>query len=547
MAVALRQLKAPRLALAGTAALLGLWVLPLVAGLAAILLAAGDGASWGALFAHPQLVQGLTLSVLTGTLSAGLALLLALLVVAGLWQRPAAWLGRAAGSFMALPHFTFAVGLAFVLAPTGILARLVAPFAGWSVPPGWVTVQDRFGLMLIAVLVLKEAPFLIWLMWSGLNRADFAREVEGYLRVGTSLGHGRDSVWLRVIAPLLLQRLRWPLVIVWFYGASVVDVALAVGPTTPPTLAVIAWTDLNNADALINSRGTLAAVVLTLVLIVLAVLAFLVVRLSRPWWRAVLVRGPSLAGAGSRLAAMVFGALCLTYAVVFATLLILSFAGWWPFPRLWPTSLVWQAWHTVAQSPEALATSLVLAAATSLSAVGLALCWLEALPEAWDRLIIVVAVAALTLPALLIADGQYMAFLRLGLGGRGLSVFLGQFTSVFAYVFLVMRSPYRAFDPRYALVAHSLGRSDRDYLLHIKLPVLKPVLAAALAVGVGVSIAQYVPSQLLGAGRIVTLATEAVNLATGGNRPLLACHALLLAIIPALGFSLAARTAGQAR
>ena len=134
-------------------------------------------------------------------------------------------------------------------------------------PPQWVTTQDPYGLSLVAVLVLKEVPFLIWLISALLARPDISQMLKGHFRVSQSLGHGSASVWLRVFIPQILPRLKWPLLIVWFYGASVVDVALAIGPTQPPPLSVIIWSDLNNADPAFNARGTAGALFLTAALV----------------------------------------------------------------------------------------------------------------------------------------------------------------------------------------------------------------------------------------------------------------------------------------
>ena len=69
--------------------------------------------------------------------------------------------------------------------------------------------------------------------------------------------------------------------------------------------------------------------------------------------------------------------------------------------------------------------------------------------------------------------------------------------------------------------------------------LLKPILAAC-AVGFAVSIAQYLPTLFAGGGRFATVTTEAVALSSGGNRRVLAVQAMLQAILPMLGFALAA-------
>jgi putative thiamine transport system permease protein len=75
----------------------------------------------------------------------------------------------------------------------------------------------------------------------------------------------------------------------------------------------------------------------------------------------------------------------------------------------------------------------------------------------------------------------------------------------------------------------------------VKLPLLKAPLLTAGAIGFAVSMAQFVPAQLMAAGRYSTLPMEAVTLSSGGNRPLMAAFATCLAVLPLLAFLAAAR------
>jgi putative thiamine transport system permease protein len=69
--------------------------------------------------------------------------------------------------------------------------------------------------------------------------------------------------------------------------------------------------------------------------------------------------------------------------------------------------------------------------------------------------------------------------------------------------------------------------------------LIRPLLMA-LAVGFSVSIAQYLPTLWLGAGRTPTLTSEAVALSSGGDTPTLAAQALWQLLLPAMVFSLTA-------
>ena len=519
-----------------------LWLAPLAAGFLAVILGTLDGEAWRGLFEQPQLWPALSLSLATGTASLVISSLLAFWIVAGLyggrlWSASSGLMG----SFLSLPHLAFAIGFGFLITPSGLIARIAGSVAGWAEPPQWVTTQDPLGLSLIAVLVLKEVPFLIWLIGALLARQDISQMLRGHFRVSQSLGHGSASVWLRVFIPQILPRLKWPLLIVWVYGASVVDVALAIGPTQPPPLSVIVWSDLNNADAAINARGTAGALFLTGALACIALVFWVLQRavLSIIW--NFLTRGPSPRRTPRTSSITLLLCFVTIYLMVFVILCIMSFGTLWPFPNLFPAEFRWTAWWNFLVSPAPLINSLSLACAATLVALALAIFWFESLPEKLDGIVLGGAITALALPSLLIADGQYLAFLHLNLNGTWFGVFLAHLTPVFAYVFIVLKGPYRAFDPRYRSVSLGLNTDQYRFWSSVKLAMMKPALAAAGAVGIGVSIAQYVPAQLIASGRMTTLPIEAVTLASGGSRPLLAVFALMLAIVPAVAFVTAAR------
>ena len=69
--------------------------------------------------------------------------------------------------------------------------------------------------------------------------------------------------------------------------------------------------------------------------------------------------------------------------------------------------------------------------------------------------------------------------------------------------------------------------------------LVRPLLMA-LAVGFSVSIAQYLPTLWLGAGRTPTLTSEAVALSSGGDTSTLAAQALWQLLLPTIVFSLTA-------
>ncbi len=384
MARTLRRLSGARRArtlrrLTGLTPLALLWALPLLLALAAALKGALDAEAWRALFAHPQLWPGLMLSLGVGLASSAIALLCTLIIVAGLHGRRR-WrtvMGvNAAG--LALPHLAFAVGFGLLIMPSGFLARL---FAGGDAPPQWVSVQDPYGIALTLALALKEIPFLLAMAWSVLARGDGALVQQ--LRAARSLGHGEGSAFLRVALPQLLKGLGWPLAVTFLYAASVVDMALVLGPTQPPPLQIAVWHDLNDAAPAMQARGLAGAVFLTLVLAGAAAAMAIVARLLARMVRRFLSDGPSLLAAPRAAARLAGGAVLVLHLAVLVLLGVMSVTARWPWPGVWPEAFTLAAWSTLLSSAAPLWTSLGLGLATCLTALVLAVSWFE-LAEARD-------------------------------------------------------------------------------------------------------------------------------------------------------------------
>lgn len=528
----------------------GLFAGPLTAALAWALAGALDPLAWRQLLADAALAPSLRLALWVGGASTLLSLALTLWLVTHLHGRPAwARLERSLGALLAVPHAAFAVGLALLLMPSGLIARLVAPLAGWTAPPDVATVQDPLGLALIGALVLKEVPFLLWNVAAQLRPVARAAQIRQQLQTAQAMGYPVASVWWRVLWPQLLPRLTLPLLAVWAYGLTVVDMALVLGPTRPPTLAVLSWQWLLDADAAMNRQGAAGALLLAVVTVAGAVAAVSAWQLMQPALRGREVRGDrpapaAAAGAGAPpLLALAGGAV---YAVATVLLLFVSVASVWSFPALWPQQVSLDAWAAVAAGLRVVGVTAGLAVASAATGVGLAIAWMETTPEAWDRRAAPLVFAPMLLPGVLLVVGFYRLALALDLDGSLVGLWLAHSLFTTPYALIALAPAYRSFDVRYEHTARVLGRSRLAFLRRVKWPMLLAPIASAAAVGFAVSVTQYLSTQFVGAGRHATLTTEALTLASGGQRGTMAAFALLQALMPALAF-VAAWSLGRAQ
>ena len=182
-----------------------------------------------------------------------------------------AWMRRIGGwlaPILATPHSAIAIGLAFLIAPSGWIVRALSPWlTGWTVPPDVATVGDAAGLALVLGLLLKEVPYLVLMIVGALQQVP----VQQHLAIARSLGYARAEAWVKVILPQIYPQIRLPIYAVIAFSLSVVDVALILGPSNPPTLAVLAVRWFTDAD--IQFYFPAAAAATLLLLLVVAVVA----------------------------------------------------------------------------------------------------------------------------------------------------------------------------------------------------------------------------------------------------------------------------------
>lgn len=531
--------------------LLVLMAAPLLLGAWGAASAAWHLEGWQDLAADPHTPKALAMTLWTGVLSSALALGLGLCALLLQWSFPGrGWpaLVRALSPLLAVPHAAFAIGLALLIAPSGWLLRLLSPWAtGLQAPPPWPTTQDPWGLGLVAVLVAKEVPFLLWAAATELQRPDMAQRLALELQVARSLGYSARRAWWCVLWPHLLPRLQWPLLAVLIYSLSVVDMALVIGPTSPPTLSVLAWQWLQAADTARNTQGAAAGWLLAGVVVALASLTRWIS--TRPAWQAHRTSGwrgrtASTPKPWRRQAGLLV--LLPPYLAVMLALAVGSVAGIWPFPAVWPQTLTGQAWASVASSASTIWNTLSLAACSAAIALCWSVAWLEYAPTHWQTHMQRLVYLPLVLPPVLWVVGVHSLALQLGWDAAWAGAALAHTLSATPFVLMALSPAYRGFDARLSHVTASLGHGRWGFLWRVKWPLLRAALAYGFAIGFAVSVAQYLPTLFVGAGRLGTVTTEAVTLAAGAQRALTAAYAWLQWLLPVLVFALAA-WAGQPR
>ncbi|WP_457581815.1 ABC transporter permease [Ensifer canadensis] len=524
--------------------------LPVLAGLAGTLLPAfgylpalgGTQFTLGhfeALAAQPHILRSALISLAAGLTSTFFALVMVATFVAGFaGTRPFALVQHLLSPLLAVPHAASAFAIAFLIAPSGFLLRLASPeLTGFDRPPDWLVPNDPLGLSMISGLIAKEMPFLLLVMLAGLPQLPLANA----RRLMSALGYGRVSGFIIALWPLLYRQIRLPVFAVLAYSTSVVDVAMILGPQLPPTLPVriAQWL----ADDDIGARFLASAgAVLQLAIGLFAILIWIgVERLGRLCHRRLSSSGKRLTDDGllRRTAALIT---TLSAALIFTGLGLLalwSIAGLWPFPDSLPTSLTFRTWQrALGVLAEPLATTVAIAILSSLVALAIAIGLLSGSTSgSADRWLPVFL--PLLVPEIAFVFGLQILAVVVGFSPSIATVAAMHLVFVLPYVLLSLAPPWRALDRRYEQIAAGLGKSPSKILMTIRLPILLRACLTAFAVGFAVSVSLYLPTLLIGAGRVTTITTEAVALSSGGDRRIIGVYALLQALLPFLGFLIA--------
>ena len=501
-------------------------------------------APWHALVDAPGFATALQLTLVTGWGAALLSLLFAVAIVAFVHHRRwALRLGEAMAPMLAMPHSALAIGLAFLIAPSGWLVRWVSPgLTGWYIPPDVSTVGHPSGWPLIVALLLKEVPYLVLMLLAALNQVP----ARAHVAMARSLGYGPVQAWFDVVLPQVYTQIRLPVYAVLAFSLSVVDVALILGPSNPPTLAVLAVRWFSDPDTRWVFPAAAAATLLLGVVAASVLLWHGGERVIGHAFRVRLAHGVRSRCSHALAGAATVAGTALLAAAVLAMLGIglWSFAAQWRYPDALPSSWTVANWERQASSLALPAlTTLVVGAASTVIALILVLACLEHETQARRRRTsnsLWLLYLPLLVPQVAFLFGLQVLLVRIGADGRLLAVIAAHLVFVLPYLFLSLADPWRSFDERYARTATSLGASRWRVFWRIKLPILlKPVLMAC-AVAFAVSVGQYLPTLFAGSGRVATLTTEAVTLSSGADRRVIGTWALLQAAFPLFVFVAAA-------
>ena len=528
-----------------------LFLLPILVGISGVLLpAAGYFPALGfkqfsfhpamSFITAPGVGASIWLALKTGLIATILSLLFCFIILTGLMRdRRFLLLRRTLAALVAVPHSAIAIGLVFLLAPSGWLMRILSPgITGFDSPPDWSLIPDPYGCALIFGLMAKEIPFLLMVSLASIANLP----VRQFEQVANSLGYGRVATWITIILPLVYQQIRLPVFAVLVFSLSVVDMALLLAPTLPPPLAILVlhgFLDADLAARLPASFGAILQIAIAVISIGIwcageALCRHLISAWRRGGWR--LGKIDRYLPMFSTMAVIPLAAACAGLAAA----CLWSVAGSWFFPSSLPQNFHLIHWQDMTSYMPLLKTSFLLAGGASLAALLVVLAWSYAAPNSnfTNRWLLGCIFMPFFIPQISFLLGMQISLSRIGLDGTWLALMWVHMIFILPYTWLIVIPARRALDHRLDQLAATLGASGWRRFITLHMPLMAYPLGTALFIGISVSMALYLPTIFVGAGRINTITVEAVSLASGGSRGPAGLAAMLQIAIPCISFAI---------
>ena len=517
---------------------------------------------WFDFFSYPGIQTSIFVTLFSGITASFVVVSLVFLFISvshgnALWK----FFEKILSPVLSIPHAAFAVGFGFLIAPSGWLIRLVSPLlTGFNTPPDWILLNDPAGISLTIALVIKEFPFLIMVTMGAMGQLDIKKT----LFVARALGYKKEQIWLKILIPRLYPHLRLSIFAVIAYSLSVVDMAILLGPSSPSSLSVLILKWFNDPDVNFKLLASAGSLFLFFIVLLSIFFVYLLERSARVFLRPWITNGNRSSFVTLFKPMISFTGICIIIFTIISSviLVIWSFSWQWRFPDFLPATWTLKFWAKgLVSSFDPVMTTLFTGGASAFLGLLLTIGCLEYAVNSnqnrigqnrigqnktlqnkaknYTKYIHYFLYLPLLVPQITFMAGIQLLLVIMKMDGYWITLMGSHMLFVLPYMFIALSATYLSFDKRVTDQAIFLGRSYTRVLFTIKLPMLLKPILFSFAIGFSVSVAQYIPTMLVGAGRFSTITTEVVNIASGSDRRIMAVYALIQQCLPLIMFAMA--------
>lgn len=170
---------------------------------------------------------------------------------------------------LAAPHLVIGISIIFLLAPSGMVARLLTSILGPEVQSSFpILVNDNFSIGIILVYIWKEIPFITLMLLAVLkNMGNELHEVGATLKA-TPLQRFRY-----ITLPIIWPNLSGACCIVFAFTFGAFEIPYLLGTTYPLTLPVWAYQNYSDIDLLARPEGIGIGLIIAVIVIISVLLA----------------------------------------------------------------------------------------------------------------------------------------------------------------------------------------------------------------------------------------------------------------------------------
>ena len=231
--------------------------------------------------------------------------------------------------------------------------------------------------------------------------------------------------------------------------------------------------------------------------------------------------------------------ICLAIAMPFATLVMLSLAQQWFFPKLLPVRLTMDNWKLLLTGHNdllsGLALSLFISGVVAVIATLPGFICARAIAfhprrEFWTRLLYLPFALASVIYGVLLQP----AFIRIGISGQVSGVMLGELLIVFPYALIYFQSFWTQEIRQYESLAATLGATPRQLLEKVTLPLGRSALWVCFFQAFLISWFDFGLTNLIGVGKVKTLTVGVYQYIAEANIYYAALAGTLLVLPPVL-------------
>ena len=224
--------------------------------------------------ADEDFLDSLTLTLYVSGVSTGVSTVLAVLAALALRRSS----GRVSAMVFQLPitipHLVAAVGIALVVAQTGLGARLAAAFGLIGEPGDFpALLYDKHSVGIILTYVWKEVPFIALVVLAALRGV--ASELE---EVARTLGAGAWQRFWYVVFPVISPSVVAASLLVFAFTFGAFEVPYLLGRSYPTMLPVMAYEEYREIEL---SARPAAMAINVLIALITGTVAALYLRLAR--------------------------------------------------------------------------------------------------------------------------------------------------------------------------------------------------------------------------------------------------------------------------